>query len=100
MSYGVSNETPLNSDAYDTKNATILPKISISLDPPIFSSTRLQNSFYLRSKSYSFKEKHDVTHDVRQDRARDMTQDIRNIGGQRSQTLFGVFQFYAKGIEE
>ncbi len=34
MSYGVSNETPGNSDAYDTKNATILPKISISLDPP------------------------------------------------------------------
>ena len=34
MSYGVSNETPWNSDAFDTKNATILPKISISLDPP------------------------------------------------------------------
>ena len=33
MSYGVSNETPWNSDAYDTKNATILSKISISLDP-------------------------------------------------------------------
>ena len=35
MSYGVSNETPWNSDAFDTKNAKILPKISISLDPPI-----------------------------------------------------------------
>ncbi len=34
MSYGVSNETPWNSDAYDTKNAKILPKISIPLDPP------------------------------------------------------------------
>ena len=27
MSYGVSNETPWNSDAYDTKNATILKEI-------------------------------------------------------------------------
>ena len=36
MSYGVSNETPWNSDAYDTKNATILPKICISLDPPTY----------------------------------------------------------------
>ena len=34
MSHGVSNETPWNSDAYDTKNATIPSKMSISLDLP------------------------------------------------------------------
>ena len=34
MSYGVSNETPWNSDAHDTKHATMLKKIWIPLDPP------------------------------------------------------------------
>ena len=49
MSYGVSNETPWNFDAYDTKNATILPKISISLDPPTLKKSSHQEIIKLSS---------------------------------------------------
>ena len=42
MSYGVPKGTPWNSDAYDTKNAKILLKISISLDPPTINANTIK----------------------------------------------------------
>jgi len=34
MSFGVSNETPWNSDSYDTQNTMVLKRNCILLDPP------------------------------------------------------------------
>ena len=61
MSYGVSNETAWNSDAYDTKNAKILPKISISLDPPTKGSKRVDVLKCLGATSWGESKEHLLT---------------------------------------
>ena len=57
MPYGVSNETPWNSDAYDTKNVTILPKISISLDLPTKSKPKAGENNITRQRPMTTKQR-------------------------------------------